>query len=145
MRLAMYALALVAAAVVMTSVTVEPAAARPPYNKEFQAKYLKKDSTDPAEMALAASIEKVKCNVCHKGKNKKMRNDYGMALSKLLTKADAMNIEKIKASLDKVAEEHSKPDDDKSPTFGQLLKEGKLPGGEPEETAAAADAPAAGK
>ena len=144
MRLAMYALALVAAAVVMTSVTVEPAAARPPYNKEFQAKYLKKDSTDPAEMALAAAIEKVKCNVCHKGKDKKMRNDYGQALSKLLTKADAMNVEKIKASLDKVAEEHSKPDDDKSPTFGQLLKEGKLPGGEPDEEPAA-DAPAAGK
>ena len=138
MRLAMYALALVAAAVVLTSVTVEPTQARPPYNKEFQAKYLKKDSKDPAEMALAAAIEKVKCNVCHKGNNKKMRNDYGMALSKLLTKDDVKDIDKIKASLDKVAEEHSKPDDDKSPTFGQLLKEGKLPGGEPEEATASA-------
>jgi hypothetical protein len=140
MRLAMFALAILAAAVVMTSVTVEEAQARPPYNKEFQAKYLKKDSKDPAEMALAAAIEKVKCNVCHKGNSKKMRNDYGMALSKLLTKDDVKNVDKIKTSLDKVAEEHSDPNDDKSPTFGQLLKEGKLPGGEPEaETAAAGE------
>ncbi len=138
MRLAMYALAFVAAAVVMTSATVDMAQARPPFNKEFQAKYLKKDSKDPAEMALAAAIEKVKCNVCHKGNNKKMRNDYGQALAQLLTKDDVKNIDKIKTSLDKVAEEHSVPGDEKSPTFGQLLKEGKLPGGEPEEATASA-------
>ncbi|MGD9647309.1 MAG: hypothetical protein AB7U73_16470 [Pirellulales bacterium] len=138
MRLAMYALAVVMAAVVMTTATVDEAQARPPYKKEFDALYLKKDSKDPAEMALAAAIEKVKCNVCHEGKSKKMRNDYGMALSKLLTKDDAKDVDKIKASIEKVADEHSDPNDDKSPTFGQLLKEGKLPGGEPDEETASA-------
>ncbi len=106
-----------------------PAQARPPYKKEFDAKYAKADGTE-IEKALAAKAEKAKCNICHKGKSKKDRNAYGEALSQFLKKEDEKDLEKIRASLDKVSEMKSKKDDDKSPTFGELIKNGDLPGGE---------------
>jgi hypothetical protein len=107
-----------------------------PFKKEFEAKYVKKDATTDAEKNLAAAAEKAKCNVCHVGKSKKNRNEYGKALGTLLTKKDGKNTEKIQDALDKVAAMKSNPKDDSSPTFGDLIKEGKLPGGE--EPAAAA-------
>lgn len=105
------------------------ALARPPYKKEFDAKYVKADGTD-VEKALAAKAEKAKCNVCHKGKTKKERNAYGEALSGFLKKEDEKDVKKIQETLDKVADMKSKKDDDSSPTFGELLKKGELPGGE---------------
>ncbi len=95
--------------------------ARPPYWAEFEAKYVK---TAP-DSKFATDATAAKCNVCHVGKEKKDRNSYGQALSKLLTKADAKNKEKINAALDTVAGEPSTPG---GPTFGELIKEGKLPG-----------------
>ena len=38
------------------------------------------------------------------------------------------DVDKIKEALEAVEKEHSKPGDEKSPTFGELIKEGKLPG-----------------
>lgn len=111
------------------AVGTRPAQARPPYKKEFDAKYVKADGTD-AEKAFAAKVEKAKCNVCHKGKTKKERNDYGAALAEFLKKEDEKDLPKIQQSLDKVADMKSKKDDDKSPTFGELIKKGELPGGE---------------
>jgi predicted Ser/Thr protein kinase len=79
---------------------------------------------------LAAEIEAAKCNVCHKGKNKKDRNAYGEALAKLLDKKeDKDNKQKIREALETVAKESSNPADAAAPTFGALLDEGKLPGG----------------
>lgn len=113
------------------SVGIDSAQAIPPFKKEFDAKYVKKDSSDPNEKALAEAVERVKCNVCHKGKDKKMRNGYGEELAQLLDKkADAKNPEKIQQALDKVADMKSDPNNANSPTFGDLIKEGKLPGGE---------------
>jgi hypothetical protein len=43
------------------------------------------------------------------------------------------NPEKIVESLKKVEAMHSVAGDDKSPTFGDLIKEGKLPGGSIED------------
>ena len=40
----------------------------------------------------------------------------------------------IKKALAKVAEMHSDPKDDKSPTYGELIKASKLPGGDLEES-----------
>lgn len=114
-------------------VAVPSAQAIPPFKKEFEAKYLKKDSSDPKDVALVEAVAKVKCNVCHKGKDKKMRNAYGDALAELLDKkADAKNPEKIQEALDKVAGMHSVSGDSASPTFGDLLKEGKLPSNDTE-------------
>lgn len=107
-----------------------PARADKAFFDEFVAKYVKPESTDPKEQAFKASVEKVRCNVCHVGRAKKDRNVYGQALDKLLDRqTDKDNKPKIRAALDTVAKQHSKPDDDKSPTFGELIDQGKLPAG----------------
>jgi hypothetical protein len=101
------------------------------FKKEFEAKYVKKDPSTDAEKSLAAAVTKVKCNVCHVGTNKKMRNEYGKALDELLDKkTDAKDAAKIQDALDKVAGMKSNPKNPSSPTFGQLIEEGKLPGDE---------------
>ncbi len=126
------------------------ARALPPFSKEFQAKYLKPDSADEKEKAFATLVTgQVKCNVCHLGTDKKMRNAYGKQLSMLLKKenfkaprlkdeADKCKAE-IDAAMDAVAA--MKSGDDKSPTFGELIAQGKLPGGDAPE-AAKPDSPA---
>jgi hypothetical protein len=118
------AVAMVAAA------TARPALAIKQFNDEFKAVYVKPDSSDPAEKALAAAVETAKCNLCHKGKEKKERNAYGEALAELLDKKeDAKNVDKIRKALETVA---AKASPDGGPTFGELIKAGKLPGGAPE-------------
>jgi hypothetical protein len=82
---------------------------------------------------LAAEVETAKCNVCHKGKSKKDRNAYGHALAERLDKKeDAKNVEKIRKALEEVAALSSDPAKADAPTFGQLIAEGKLPGGAPQ-------------
>lgn len=89
---------------------------------EFKATYVEEGTP------LAAEVEKAKCNVCHVGKSKKDRNAYGEALAKLLDKKeDKDNKEKIRQALETVAAQPSAGAG--SPTFGDLIKEGKLPGG----------------
>lgn len=89
---------------------------------EFKAVYVE-DGTP-----LAAEVEKAKCNVCHVGKSKKDRNAYGEALAELLDKKeDKDNKDKIRQALETVAAKPSAGAG--SPTFGALIKEGKLPGG----------------
>ena len=117
-----------------------PAAyAIPAFYKEFQAKYIKADSTDEKDAAFATLVtKKAKCNVCHKGRSKKMHNTYGLKLKELLKKDDfkAARIkaepekckEEINAAFDKVAAMKSGGDD--SPSFGELIAQGKLPGEE---------------
>lgn len=89
------------------------AQARPAYMKAFAKKY-----PDVKEAATT------KCNVCHVGKKKTDRNDYGKALGKILVDdkhKDTKDMEIIDAALDKVAGEGD---------FGKNLKDGKLPAGE---------------
>ena len=97
------------------------------FKKSFDAMYVKKEPATDAEKSLAAAVEKAKCNVCHVGKTKKVRNDYGKAVGALVTKKDAKDAPKIEEALKKVAGEKSKPDDASSPTFGELISQGKLP------------------
>jgi hypothetical protein len=102
------------------------------FRDEFVATYVKADSSEPKDKAFATAVEKAKCNICHVGKVKKNRNGYGKALGELLSrKTDTEDKEKIQAALKKIEVKHSDPKDEKSPTFGELLKAGKLPGEEP--------------
>lgn len=122
----------VAAAVV--ALVTQPASAIKNFKEQFEAKYVKEDSRNPKEKAFAAAVEKAKCNVCHQGRSKKDRNAYGTALSVLLDKKeDRDDEEKIVTSFDLVSRIKANPADPKSPTFGELISQGKLPGGEPEE------------
>ncbi len=71
--------------------------------------------------------KKFECKVCHPGKSKKQRNDYGTALAKALGKKNEKDEDKIKEAIEKVAKEESST---KGKTFGDLIKDGKLPGTE---------------
>ncbi|MFM9965568.1 MAG: hypothetical protein ACKV2Q_30655 [Planctomycetaceae bacterium] len=94
--------------------------ARMPYKKQFEAMYpdvVKKEGKDGA----------LTCNVCHEsgeGKTKKDRNNYGKALSKILGDKEEKDVEKIKEGLKSTEKEKSAIADK---TFGDLLKDGKLP------------------
>jgi hypothetical protein len=107
----------------------QPALAIPPFQKEFLKLYAQDKESEFGQLATSA-----KCFICHQGKNRHHRNPYGQQLDPLLDKkTDKKNPEKIIAALKQVAEMHSVAGDDSSPTFGELIAQGKLPGGTVEE------------
>eukprot|EP00913_Durusdinium_trenchii_P008943 g8409.t1 len=89
--------------------------ARPKYFSAFAKKY-----------PNVSEAKKTKCNVCHFGKKKKNRNDYGKALMKNISKNEK-DAAKITAALEKTESAKNA----KGETFGSLLKAGKLPGTAP--------------
>ena len=127
-RSSRYALVAGAAVAIACGGSAREAFAIKQFFDEFKAIYVKPDSGDTAEKALVAEVETAKCNVCHVGSVKKDRNAYGNALAdRLDKKEDAKNVEKIKKALEEVAALPSDPAKPDSPTFGALLKAGKLP------------------
>ena len=114
-------------AAVVASVFAPRSSAIPPFYKEFTVMYLDdNDNEDFVKEAKAA-----KCFLCHVGKKKTNRNEYGEQLSELLDKKkDKKDTEKIRKALETVGGMNSIPDDKESPTFAVLIQEGKLPGGE---------------
>ena len=116
---------------------------------QFQAAFLKQYVNTHEDKEFAKYVKtKAKCHICHQGKvtpKNVHHNAYGKHLVELLDpKEDKKDLEKIKKAFDKVAKMHSDPKDDKSPTYGDLIKDSKLPGGkledsqkEPEEEKAA--------
>jgi len=130
------AFCVLSAAAVVGGLMISSAHAVPAFKKEFDAKYVVKDSPDATVKAFAEAASKANCQICHgkdaTGKNDpKKRNAYGQALDKLLDKkTDAKDIPKIQEALDTVAKEKSNADDASSKTFGELIKEGKLPSAE---------------
>ena len=123
-----YAVVAGAAVAIVCAGSSREAFARKQYMDEFKAMYVKTDGANDAEKALAAAVETAKCNVCHVGSVKKDRNAYGIAMTERLDKNDK-DAAKIKKVLEEVAALSSDPAKAGSPTFGALLKEGKLPGG----------------
>jgi len=122
-----FAVVLGVAVAFVVGASARPAYAIKQFFDQFKAVYVKPDSSDANEKALAAEVETAKCNVCHVGGNKKERNSYGDALAELLDKKeDKENVEKIKKALETVA---AKPSGVGDATFGDLIKQGKLPGG----------------
>jgi gas vesicle protein len=100
-----------------------------PSGAEARTKYR---TTFKEEYKKVAESNKVTCDVCHVPKKKKTdRNNYGKALLKTLKEAvgdipdkGVADVKKIKESLKKAEKEKSAID---GKTFGDLLKEGKLP------------------
>ncbi len=101
-------------ALLIGSVLYSGADARPQYKSAFEKKYPK-----------VKAANKITCDVCHvKGeKNKKKRNNYGTALAKAIKK-NQKDKAKIAEALHKTEKEKSAI---KDKTFGDLLKDGKLP------------------
>ena len=110
-----------------------PAWAIKPFQDQFYALYLDQQSNDPDSTAYATTVRAAKCNLCHVGNRKKDRNTYGSELAKLLDRStDKGDVEKIRASLMRVAELKSDRNDEASKTFGQLIAARQLPGATPE-------------
>jgi len=113
------------------------ALSRPQYFGEFKKMYVKPDGSDE-DKAFAKAVADARCFVCHEpGNDRKLRNRYGKDLAKLLVPADwdagkkypgETDKSKIDEALKKAADMHVDPNDPKSPTYGDLLKAGKLPG-----------------
>lgn len=102
------------------------------FKKSFQKLYIEPDTDE--EFAKLIKSNKTGCLVCHQGKKRKHHNPYGKHLVELLDKKkDRKDKEKIIAALKKVEKMHSDPDNDQSPTYGELIKANKLPGGSLEE------------
>ena len=93
---------------------VEQAQARPDYCKTFLGTY--------ADNKAAAEA---KCGICHPVMDKKERNAYAMAVGKALGAKNVKDADKIKEALKKAEGEKSAVE---GKTFGDLIKEGKLPG-----------------
>jgi len=103
------------------------------FKDEFEGLYVKQGSIEAKDVAFAAAVRQARCNICHAGSSKKDHNGYGQALAVLLDRReDRDNKEKIREVLGQVFRMKSNPDDDKSPTYGELIEQGKLPGGNPE-------------
>jgi hypothetical protein len=101
----------------MASACLSPQAfARNGYNTEFWNSY-----------PSLKEHKETKCGACH-GKDKKVTNDYGKAFGQALGDVKVTNVDKIKAALEKAEAAKSATD---GKTFGELIKEGKLPGKAP--------------
>ena len=95
------------------------AEARPPFVGVFKKTY--------PELAKNKEI-KINCAVCHntkENKKKKHRNNYGVALKKVLGKKNEKDKEKVAAALKTIESEKSHVE---GKQFGDLIKDGKLPG-----------------
>ncbi len=113
----------------MLAIGANIAFGRPPYKEQFEKTY--KDSK------IADATKEAKCGVCHFGKEKKNRNDYGTALSKILTEEKFKELKSKPEELTKsIQEALKKVTTEKSvsgKTFGELIEAGKLPGTAPAE------------
>jgi hypothetical protein len=113
-------------AVVAVVISVRPAHAI----MQFQKEWIKLYVGDDKDSDFAKEVKKAGCFICHQGKLRKHHNPYGIHLVDLLDKkADMKNPEKIIEAIKKIEPLHSVAGDDKSPTYGELIKKGELPGG----------------
>ncbi len=122
------------AVLIATCVDNSPALAIVQYHKEFEKTYIDPDATVETDLSKLMTDRKNRCLICHQGKKKKNCNKYGEHFRTLLDrKKDKKDKEKIVAALKKVAKLRIDPEDKESRTFGELLADGKLPGGTLEE------------
>lgn len=100
------------------------------FQREFWKTYTRGKEADPDFRKLT---RKAKCMLCHLDKDHKTNNRYGLALAELLGEEDKKDKDKIVEAILSVADQSSDPESEGSPTFGELIGEGKLPGGPLEE------------
>jgi hypothetical protein len=130
-----FALTLLLALAAIAAVGVRSAIAIAP----FQAHFIKEYINNHEDKEFAKYVKtKAKCHICHQGKvspKNVHHNAYGKHLVKLLDPVkDKKDVEKIKKALATVAKMHSDPKDEKSPTYGELIAQSKLPGGKLEDS-----------
>ncbi len=104
-----------------------PAHAVKEFFAEFDAYYVRRNSRKRNDVALAKAVEKAKCTICHPGDDKHKLTAYGAQIAQIINHFDKANKKKIHAAFKEVAEMRSDRHDKKSPTFGVLIKQGKIP------------------
>ena len=106
------------------------ALAIPEFKKQWDASYLEGNS----DATFTAAVGEAKCNVCHYGKSKKNRNDYGQALHQFLEKDNYKparvkeETEKVKAEILEAFKKVEEMKGTDGVTFGEKIKKGLLPG-----------------
>lgn len=126
---------------ILASCLTQEAHALPDFKKAFANKYAAKHESKDFQ----AAVKKASCNACHvKGAKKNVQNEYGKLLNKLIEgdadkiikdakkegkeagdKAKADILAALEKAFDKAAKEKSEKG--KGPTYGELIKAGKLP------------------
>jgi hypothetical protein len=115
----------------MVFALASPASAVPQFYMEFKKDYLQ--NLKDKKFAEAMDKADVKCLVCHQGKQKKNRNEFGKVVGKFLTKKDAKDKEKIAEGLKQALAMHVDPKNDKSPTYLERLESDQWPAGKIED------------
>jgi len=109
------------------AITVRPAHAVKEFREQFEAKYVNRHSRKRNDVALARAVDAAQCRVCHPNDDKHKLNVYGSQLAQYVNQFDKEKTERIQDSLEKISVKRSDPFDKNSPTFGALIKKGKLP------------------
>jgi hypothetical protein len=117
-------------ALVLNMMVTRTASARPEYKTQLEE--ITKNSK------FADLMKEHKCNVCHYGKTKKNRNDFGKAVNKTMSE-DVFKKLKAKEDKDKMTKKINEAlkaaMKEKSPngkTFAELMEAGELPAKNPE-------------
>lgn len=100
--------------------------------KQFMEEWMELYITDDTDEQLSADAKQAKCFICHQGKKKDNHNPYGIHFVERLGKGDRKDVEKIVAAIKEVGDLPSSQETG-SPTYAELIAEGKLPGGTLEE------------
>jgi hypothetical protein len=116
-------------ALVVGAWTAAPAPAIEQFYNEFKAKYSKPKNKNRNEVLLSRAIEQAKCTICHLNDDKHKLTSYGTAVALLINRFDKSNKKKILETFDKVANKNSDSYDRNSITFGEQIKQGKIPEG----------------
>ena len=126
-RLLGIALCMVLGLALLLTLTPADVEATPNIRKAFVAGYV----TTSTNADFKAAAAKAKCNICHYGKSKKMRNDFGKTISKTLKAEGLTKKEKDLTKLGGVLKKAVVEKNADKVTFESLIKAGKLPGKAP--------------
>ena len=107
-----------------------PAQAVKPFFEQFNSIYVNTKTTYPKAVSFNATVQKTGCYVCHQSGPQKGFNAYGAQVKKVLAKTDAQNPQKIRSALAQVDRAKVNANDPNSPTFGDRIRQGKLPAGD---------------
>jgi hypothetical protein len=126
--------AIVLVALIAVAVAPKNADAIPAFKKAFDERV----TNVSKNKGLVAKLKETKCNICHystpDSKSKKQKNDFGVALAKLIKKADYKTTriqaepKKVKAEFDAAFKKVFASKNAKGKTYGDLLEAGELPG-----------------
>ena len=109
------------------AVTAPPAYAIKQFYAELEAKYVKRNSKKPNDVALLVAFEQAGCTICHPGDDKHKLTQYGGILAWRINKFDKADKKKIQAAFEEVGAMRSDSHNPKSPTYNELFQQGSLP------------------